>query len=383
MVKMNSTESAAEKRKADEEEEREEPSKKPRQEEDGEEDDNAEQEGNGKKFQKRMVCVQMAYLGTNYSGLQKNPGQSTIEGELERALHDSKFISDLNFGHQKKVHWNRAARTDKGVHALGNVVGLKLLINPDVDMVEEVNKHLPSDIRVLDIKRVTKSFHAQQLANGRQYHYLIPTFVFESCEAPETSELIPEGKTENNKNFWEGCSSYTPTEEEIAKAKDFRVTDDVVERVSKLLSQYVGTHSFHNFTSGKKKGDADAKRYIVSFKVGERVIFDGYEYLELRVEGQSFLLHQIRKMIGLVVFTIRYKCDNKEKLSIVWSDKKVHIPLVPGVGLFLNKVLYRTYNKTNKHLQPLDFEDVKDKIEDFKTKMVHIVAMFPHSSLTQ
>ncbi|EKX53598.1 hypothetical protein GUITHDRAFT_132703 [Guillardia theta CCMP2712] len=326
---MNSTESAAEKRKADEEEEREEPSKKPRQEEDGEE--------GGERFERAM------------GQRVRNPGQSTIEGELERALHDSKFISDLNFGHQKKVHWNRAARTDKGVHALGNVVGLKLLINPDVDMVEEVNKHLPSDIRVLDIKRVTKSFHAQQLANGRQYHYLIPTFVFESCEAPETSELIPEGKTENNKNFWEGCSSYTPTEEEIAKAKDFRVT---------------GTHSFHNFTSGKKKGDADAKRYIVSFKVGERVIFDGYEYLELRVEGQSFLLHQcdrdvVMEMGRTCIFDNLYICR-----------VQVHIPLVPGVGLFLNKVLYRTYNKSNSCHPRLHVLTRQDKIEDFKTKMM-------------
>ena len=44
---------------------------------------------------------------------------------------------------QHKVHWSRAARTDKGVHALGNVVSLKLMCPADVDMVAEINKKLP------------------------------------------------------------------------------------------------------------------------------------------------------------------------------------------------------------------------------------------------
>jgi tRNA pseudouridine38-40 synthase len=55
-----------------------------------------------------------------------------------------------------QVHWSRAARTDKGVHALGNLISVKLLWPPEVDMVAEANKHLPPDICVLDMKRVTK-----------------------------------------------------------------------------------------------------------------------------------------------------------------------------------------------------------------------------------
>jgi tRNA pseudouridine38-40 synthase len=108
-----------------------------------------------------MMAVQVAYVGTKYSGLQKNPGQETIELELEKAFHAAGLIADCNFGDQHKVHWSRAARTDKGVHALGNVVSLKLMCPTDVDMVSETNKHLPKDILVLDMKRVTKGFNAK------------------------------------------------------------------------------------------------------------------------------------------------------------------------------------------------------------------------------
>jgi tRNA U38,U39,U40 pseudouridine synthase TruA len=40
-------------------------------------------------------------------------------------------------------------------------------------------------------------------------------------------------------------------------------------------------------------------RYIISFGTGKKLTYDGVEFLELLVEGQSFMIHQIRKMIGI------------------------------------------------------------------------------------
>ena len=45
------------------------------------------------------------------------------------------------------------------------------------------------------------------------------------------------------------------------------VTDDIITRVDRLLQCYIGTHNFHNFTSGKKFEEASSKRYIISFEV--------------------------------------------------------------------------------------------------------------------
>ena len=45
-----------------------------------------------------------------------------------------------------------------------------------------------------------------------------------------------------------------------------------------------------------------ARRHILSFEVhGEPFIYKNWEYVELRVKGQSFMIHQIRKMVGLVI----------------------------------------------------------------------------------
>ena len=58
-------------------------------------------------------------------------------------------VSELNSASQKKVQLMRAARTDKGVHALGQVVSLKLLVTQN--LVARVNELLPADIKVFGL----------------------------------------------------------------------------------------------------------------------------------------------------------------------------------------------------------------------------------------
>lgn len=48
-----------------------------------------------------------------------------------------------------------------------------------------------------------------------------------------------------------------------------------------------------------------AQRYILSFTAGPPFIIDGVEHVRLTVVGQSFMLHQIRKMVGLVLAVAR------------------------------------------------------------------------------
>ena len=45
-----------------------------------------------------------------------------------------------------QVHWQRAARTDKGVSAVGQVVSLKMVTEPE-GVVERINDHLPHQLR--------------------------------------------------------------------------------------------------------------------------------------------------------------------------------------------------------------------------------------------
>ena len=83
--------------------------------------------------------------------------------------------------------------------------------------------------------------------------------------------------------------------------KTFRLDSIRLELLRSALKEYEGTKSYHNFTTGKHPTDANAKRYILSFTCGEPFVDSGSdsEWVLLSVVGQSFLLNQIRKMIGL------------------------------------------------------------------------------------
>lgn len=78
--------------------------------------------------------------------MQFNPGVTTIEGLLEKAMVAAGAISADNAGEPRKVHWMRAARTDKGVSAIGQVVSLKMMVEPE-GVIERINAALPPQVR--------------------------------------------------------------------------------------------------------------------------------------------------------------------------------------------------------------------------------------------
>jgi tRNA pseudouridine38-40 synthase len=135
----------------------------------------------------------LSYCGSGYKGMQLNPPHKSIEGDLFEAFVKAGAISQANSNDPKKV-WElvtvlwveltrlesslvRCARTDKGVHAAGNVISLKLIIE-DPELVQKINANLPEQIRVWDVIRTTGSFSSYQICDSRKYEYLLPSHVF-------------------------------------------------------------------------------------------------------------------------------------------------------------------------------------------------------------
>lgn len=228
----------------------------------------------------------------------------------------------------KKVSFMRACRTDKGVHAAGQVVSMKMIME-DPNIVERVNALLPKSIHIYDIRRTSNSFHAKENCDSRIYEYLIPSWIFMDNHVPESI------KSERSEEPFIATMSDIPIQDSL---KSYRISEEKKQLIQELLSMYCGTKNYHNFTIGKESKDASAKRHIKSFLLADVIIKeDGVEWLSLVVHGQSFMMHQIRKMVGLIVLMVRYNAA-VEKFSIAFENNKLNIPKAPGEGLLLEKV---------------------------------------------
>jgi len=260
----------------------------------------------------------------------------TIEKRVFEALVAAKVVYSNVLTERKKCGYQSCSRTDKGVSAIGNVSSLKCVYVPD--LAERINEHLPDDIRITAVQRVTKGFDAKNRCSHRTYSYFCPTICFSSC--------------------WDSPESY-------------RIPEEHLTFVRSLLEKYVGTKSYHNFTSGKRQGDESAKRHILNFEVkGIPFVYSGWEYVELRVKGQSFMIHQIRKMIGLVIARAGGHCGD-DHWERAFNEAFEDIPKAPGNGLVLRQVHYDTYNKDyGKQHGNLDWESSQDSMDAFAANKI-------------
>ncbi|GFX47051.1 tRNA pseudouridine synthase A [Trichonephila clavipes] len=143
----------------------------------------------------KKVVLLMSYLGKEFFGMQRNSNVSTVEEELFKALLKANIIIQAEFDYPKLVKFQRAARTDKGVSAVRQIVSLKLPVKEITDeLPAKVNNHLPPEIRIVGVRRVTQSFDAKIACDARTYSYMIPTFAF----APLDEENLETYKISGN-----------------------------------------------------------------------------------------------------------------------------------------------------------------------------------------
>ncbi|RCV07702.1 hypothetical protein SETIT_1G266700v2 [Setaria italica] len=167
-------------------------------------------------------------------------------------------------------------------------------------------------------------------------------------------------------------------EEKPPTKSDFSYNDEMKERFNRILKYYVGTHNFHNFTTRTKAEDPAAKRFIISFAADRVVSLDGIDFVRCEVVGQSFMLHQIRKMIGLAVAVMR-NCAPESIYDVAFrKDVKLNVPTAPEVGLYLDECMFTSYNKKWKDShEAVSMEPYCEEAEEFKVKYIfpHIAAM--------
>lgn len=230
----------------------------------------------------RRVALKIAYIGTDFYGFQRQPGLITVEGEILSALEEAGVVGEID-----KCGFGIAGRTDRGVHALGNVISF---LTEDRIIINQINNYLPNNIKVLAQAKVPIRFKARY-ALSRHYHYLL----IMDPELHNTSEL-------NLK--------------EMVKASEI----------------FKGTHNFLNFS---KRSERNPIRSIDQVEVEKE-----NDLIRVDVIGESFLWNMVRKMVS-VLFSVGCGDLPADMIHEYFNPQKaVAIKPMPPEGLILMDVKY-------------------------------------------
>ena len=199
-------------------------------------------------------------------------------------------------------------------------------------------------------------FNGKLHCSHRRYQYLLPTYLFKdhsvtNTELHETYSLQGPVKNAARKGgYAEPGSSCLLGHDSLAKTRtqflSYRASESELEKLKSVLKVFEGTRSYHNYTSNKNPGDDSAMRFITSFQNSEPFVDEihGGEWICLSISGQSFLLNQIRKMVNIILEFTRGRITLDQVHSTFSLTEKIDIPMVPGLGLYLDELFFDRYN---------------------------------------
>lgn len=233
----------------------------------------------------------VSYDGSMFNGFQRLNDLRTVQQELEKA------ISIVN---KSDVTIKGASRTDKGVHAKGQVIHFDLDVDVPVDRLKKaINKILPSDIRIMSINVVSNDFHARHSAFGKRYIYKIYT------------------------------GEYDVFLDRYYTQYDYPIDIDKMKKASNI---FIGMHDFRNFTAGERDNYLSSITKIIIRKSGN--------FIQIEFIGKSFYRYMVRNIVNALLLVSRDKMSMEEVKSLL--DGEIDKPMTPASpnGLYLEEVLY-------------------------------------------
>ena len=241
----------------------------------------------------------LAYDGSAYQGFQRQAGDiPTVQRSIEQALV-------AVTGQEAGVI--AAGRTDSGVHATGQVIAFDVTWRHDPDaLLRALNVNLPQDIALQSI-REHPGFHPRFDAQSRHYEYTL-------LRSDQRQPLL------RNHAWW------------IPHPLDV----EVMQHCAALL---IGEHDFATF-GPSPQGDNTVRTVFVSewSQVAES---DGNR-LCYRIEGNAFLQHMVRRIVGMLVAVGRGMRSAADFESAFRSaDIAQAKSMAPPQGLVLVAVTYR------------------------------------------
>ena len=277
----------------------------------------------------------VAYDGTDFSGWQIQPGEPTIQGELQAGLGRVVGESPLPQG---------SGRTDAGVHALAQVASFPLQARiPPANLVRALNRTLPGSIRILEAHLVPETFHARHSAVAKTYEYRV--LPIEPAEHQICSPFLARYVYPYSWRLDLGVlnaaaaaflgehdfRSFAATDPDLATRSEGRSEDSAIQTEVQGRQRPVLVAEVEPRT---------AVRTIYSSAWGEQTA-DGFHLLIYRVRGNGFLHHMVRNLVGTMLDVARGYMRLEDIPTILAArDRSQAGPTAPARGLFLHSVEY-------------------------------------------
>ena len=246
----------------------------------------------------RTLQLVLHYDGTNFSGWQRQPDRRTVQGVLEAALGRLCAAPVAALG---------SGRTDAGVHARGQSVGVRVPEKWEPEsMRRALNALLPDDVWVADANAMRDDFHARYSATARGYSYYVGT----------------------------DEETMSPFRRRMEWAVLRPLHGAALEQCATLL---LGEHSFRAFAVRGTAPAEDDHRCIVQ-RAAWRQRPGG---LVFEIKANRFLHHMVRFLVGTMIDIAkgRRPAGDLDRLLLAEDNADVSPPAPPH-ALFLDRVHY-------------------------------------------
>lgn len=237
--------------------------------------------------------ITIQYDGLDFLGFQSQKNLNTIQDKIEYSLS---FLNENNL-----IRLWGASRTDSGVHALGQVAHFDLNTDLSLSSIKRaINARLPIEIRIIDIVEVDDQFHSRFDAIKKEYLY--------QCCLTENPLLV--------KNHF------------IVRKINFEILKD-------LETELLGKHDFLSFS----KFDIEKNNTVCQIFKSKWTLED--DKLFYIIEGDRFLHHMVRYLVGTMIGCMEEKITKKDFLSLLDNPvKNARLLKAPAHGLILNRIFY-------------------------------------------
>lgn len=269
----------------------------------------------------RRFRLTLHYDGTRFFGWQMQPEVRTVQGELQTTLEQLT-------GEHRTV--TAAGRTDRGVHATGQVVALVLPPRWSAATLQKaLNARLPGDIWVAEAHSAPPAFHPRYNATAREYGYRLG--------------LAVESRSPFHRPWcW-------PLARLTGDAASTRADLDV-EALHAAAALLPGEKSFAAFARAGQEHRGDrctvTEARWVRWELG----------MEFTIVANRFLHHMVRYLVGTMVDIARGRRPLDDMRAMLDGDRDglVTSPPAPAAGLFLRRVHYPAQAVAHNTAPPAD-----------------------------